>query len=92
MVSGLVTRVDQLTSEVGAVKQFEGNTTQVMTDLKNLASALGKLENLDKLGSVVEELRKVSGLLNGLFDAEGGSQGKPENSQESGGGGNAYVA
>ena len=87
MVTVLVGRVDSLTVEVGSVKKFEGEVSEVMKDLKALAAALGKLENLDKIR---ESLQTVSGILSQLFDAEGnGGQGK---SRDSGEGGKGYVS
>ena len=69
MVCGLVSRVDALTVEVGSVKNFEGQVSEVMGDLKRLTVALSKLENLDKIG---ESLQRITGLLSALFDVEGG--------------------
>jgi hypothetical protein len=91
MVSALVGRVDKLTAEVGSVKQFGGQVSEVMKDLKTLAVSLGKLENLDKIR---ESLQAVTGILSQLVDAEGnGSQGQASKStQDSGQGGSQYVS
>ncbi|MCW4017984.1 MAG: hypothetical protein NWF00_04810 [Candidatus Bathyarchaeota archaeon] len=88
MVRGLVSQVNVLTVKVGEFKQFEGQVSLVMQDLRVLASALSKLENLDKLGPVCESLQKVSRVLTQLFDAEGNG----DQSQASGEGGKDYVA
>lgn len=86
MVSGLVARVEALTVEVGSVKNFEGQVSEVMCDLKKLTVALSKLENLDKIG---ESLQKVTGLLSSLFDVEGNRQAVGE---KAGDGGKGYVS
>lgn len=88
MVVGLVGQVEALTVEVGSVKQFEGQVTEVMKDLKAVAGALGKLENLDKIR---ESLQTVSGILSQFVDAENSGQ-VLKGSQENGSGGNAYVS
>jgi hypothetical protein len=90
-VLGLSARVDELTIGVGSVTQFEGQVSEVMRDLKSLAAALGKLENLDKIR---ESLQTVSGILSQLVDAEGnGSQGQASKStQDNVQGGSQYVS
>jgi hypothetical protein len=88
MVSGLVARVDELTVEVGSVKQFEGQVSEVMKDLKALAVALSKLENLDKIR---DSLQTVSTVLGQLVDVEGNG-GQRSKAKASGEGGKGYVA
>ena len=88
MVSGLVTRVDALAVEVGSVKNFENQVSEVMVDLKRVSSALGKLENLDKIS---ESLQKVSGILCQLVEVDGNSNQKGA-SKNSEAGGKGYVA
>jgi hypothetical protein len=87
MVVGLVGQVEALTVEVGSVRQFEGQVSEVMKDLKIVAGALGKLENLDKIR---ESLQTVSRVLSQLVDTENSGQ-APKSSQENSSGGNAYV-
>ncbi len=89
-VLGLSARIDDLTVEVGSVKQFEGQVSEVMKDLKTLAVALGKLENLDKIR---DSLQTVSGILSQLVDAEGNSgQSQQPKGSISANGGNCYVS
>ncbi len=83
MVTVLVGRVEALTVEVGSVKQFEGQVSEVIADLKKLTVALSKLENLDKIG---ESLQRISGLLGQLFDVEG------DGKASKGDGGQSYVS
>jgi hypothetical protein len=78
-----------LTVEVGSVKQFEGQVSEVMKDLGALASAMSKLENLDKIR---ESLQTVSRILSQMVDTENSGQSKPQSSQENNSGGSAYVA
>ncbi len=89
-VLGLSARIDDLTVEVGSVKQFEDQVSEVMKDLKSLVTAFGKLENLDKIR---ESLQTVSGILSQLVDAEGNS-GQNQQPKGSAGvnGGNGYVS
>ena len=68
MVVGLVGQVEVLTAEVGSVKNFEGQVSEVLVDLKRLSLALAKLENLDK---ICESLQKITGILSRLVDLDG---------------------
>ena len=84
MVVGLVGQVEVLTAEVGSVKNFEGQVSEVMGDLKKLSVALVKLENLDKIG---ESLLKITGILSQFVNLEGAAgAGAPKGS-----GGSEYV-
>lgn len=85
MVVGLVSQVEALTVEVGSVKQFESQVGEVMCDLKKLALALGKLENLEQLQGIAADLQRIVGVLGLLSDLEGVR--KPEGS-----GGRDYVS
>ena len=87
MVVGLVGQVEVLTVEVGSVKQFEGQVSEVMKDLKSLAVALGKLENLEKLPEIFVCLKQIAGVLGRFTDLEG-DQGKAS----VGSGGTKYVS
>ena len=89
-VTGLVSRVDALTSEVGSVKQFESQVSDVMNDLKALTSAMGKLENLEKLPEISKSLQHIVGVLSSkLVNIEEANS--PASSTKSAGG-TDYVA
>ena len=82
MVVGLVGQVEVLTVEVGSVKNFECQVSEVVGDLKRLTVALSKLENLDKIG---ESLLRITGILSRLVDLDGGASAEAVKGSESGG-------
>ena len=82
MVVGLVGQVEVLTAEVGSVKNFECQVSEVVGDLKRLTVALSKLENLDKIG---ESLLRITGILSRLVDLDGGASAEAVKGSESGG-------
>jgi len=85
MVTGLVSQVEVLTSEVSSVKNFEGQVSEVMTEFRRLSCALAKLENLDK---ICDSLQRITGILSKLVDVEDNG-----NSQVvKGSGGKEYVS
>jgi hypothetical protein len=85
MVTGLVSQVEVLTSEVSSVKDFEGQVSEVMTEFRRLSCALAKLENLDK---ICDSLQRITGILSKLVDVEDNG-----NSQVvKGSGGKEYVS
>jgi len=70
-VDGLARQVGLLALEVGAVKNFEKQASEVISQLVRLSSVLQKLENVDQIG---ENLQKISGFLCGVFNIEGSKQ------------------
>ncbi len=89
LCSLLVGRVEALSTDVNQMKPVNSQIDEVVVDLKRLADALSKLENLDKIR---DSLQTVSGILTQLVDAEASGKGQSKGSQESNGGGNAYVS
>jgi hypothetical protein len=68
MVVSLVGQVESLTVEVASVKEFKSEISEVMCDLKRIALALGKLENLDLLPEICKSLVEVAVVLGRLSD------------------------
>jgi hypothetical protein len=92
MVSGLVPRVEALSVEVTELRAGQAQVGGVMGELKRLADALSKLDNLEKLPEISESIRKVAGVLNMLADVEGSGAKKGEPAARgSSDAGNKYV-
>lgn len=85
MVVGLVGQVEALTVEVASVREFRSEVSEVMCDLKKLALALGKLENLDMLPEICKSLAEVAVVLGRLPDSGAIQPEKVEVAKDSGG-------
>ena len=93
MVAGLVVRVSglerqgsELSVEFGRVKAETSQVSGVMAELHRLADALSKLDNLDKLPSITDDLGRIVEVLGKLKDLDDGK------GKTSGEGGKGYVS
>lgn len=86
-VIGLVSQVRALTVEVGSVKIFESQVSEVLSDLKKLSVAMSKLENLEKLPEISKNLQNIVGVLNSLSNL-----GADRTKSPAGYGGKEYVS
>jgi hypothetical protein len=88
-VESLVFGMAELRAEVGKVKTDQLQVGSVVGELKRLADALSKLENLERLPGITEHLERIVGVLSKLSDLEGG---QASGSASSAAGGKDYVS